>query len=102
PVAAELLGDQHGQRRPDALSHLGVRQENRYASVGADREERVRIGQGLRGRRGLSKGEAGSDRKADHETRRGLEELPAVDARARAHAFLPSSAARWTAARMCW
>ena len=38
PVAAELLGDQHGQRREDALAHLGAGDPDGHAVVGRDHD----------------------------------------------------------------
>ena len=41
PVAVELLGDQHREAGPDALAHLGVREQHGDGVVAADAQERV-------------------------------------------------------------
>ncbi len=104
PVTAELFGNQHRKRRPDALPHLGVRKKHGDALVGTDAQKRIRVGQGLC-RRTLERRQPGprSDVETDDETGGGLQELTPVEARPRAHAFFPArSAARCTAARIRW
>ena len=106
PIAAELLGDHHRQRRPDALPHLRVREEHGHGLVFADAKKRVRRWKrrGRARRLGEEPAPRGDD-EPDDEPRRSLEEPPARKSAARAHALPPAGAwpaAMWTASRIRW
>ena len=74
PVGIQFFGDQHRQRGPDALAHLGMRELHGDGVVRRDAEERVRHeGRGRCGRGLLGHGEAAraGHEEADHQAATG-------------------------------
>ena len=107
PVGVQLLGNQHGQRGPDALAHLGMGQQHGDGVVLADPQEGVG-----RERARPARGSARANRLAPGTVKaitsppvtsapvlRNSRRVEVVGALMRK---LLSSAARCTAARMRW
>ena len=100
PVRLQVLGDEHGQRGEDPLSHLGLAHHDRHQVVRPDTDEGVR----REGRsRGLGHGLAQRQVESqDQAAARGRPHFQEVTPRKGAHRAPPAAApaARWTALRM--
>src|SRR5205814_2239645 len=89
PVGVELLGEQHGQRRGDALAHLRAVHHDEHALVGADPQPRVgREGGSRTGAEATASGEMKPDDQARAGRTGGLEEIPPRDLCRAAHVTL--------------
>ena len=96
PVGVELLGEQHGQRRGDALAHLRAVHHDEHALVGADPQPRVgREGGSRTGAEATASGEMKPDDQARAGRAGGLEEIPPRDLCRAAHVTLPARRGGW-------
>src|SRR5690349_15829399 len=112
PIGVQLLSDEHRQRGPDSLAHLGMREQDGDAVIAPHTDKRIRCKtssgcaglQPLERREAVHPGADEADRPSPRVARAGLEESTAGTACTGVHGIpsLASTAARCTAARMRW